>query len=121
MPIKEYQNLFKAIFEQSAFPMQIFGVQGDLLESNQAWEIMFQTSREEARGYNIFQDPQIINSPVLQGLKKALRGETVELEAFFMILKNQEILAEQDGLRHVFILFLTAIEMSKKLLLFIKM
>jgi PAS domain S-box-containing protein len=79
----EYQNLFKAIFEQSAFPMQIFGIQGDLLESNRAWEIMFHASREEARGYNVFQDPQIINSPVLQGLKKALKGETVELEAFY--------------------------------------
>ncbi len=83
MPIKEYQNLFKAIFEQSAFPMQIFGVQGDLLESNRAWEIMFQSSREEAKGYNVFQDPQIINSPVLQGLKNALKGETVELAPFY--------------------------------------
>jgi PAS domain S-box-containing protein len=95
MPIKEYQNLFKAIFEQSAFPMQIFGVQGDLLESNLAWEIMFQTTREMTKGYNVFQDPQIINSPIRQGLENALKGETVELEAIYY--DPQKIVKEGRG------------------------
>jgi PAS domain S-box-containing protein len=88
MPFKkesqlEYQNLFKAFFEQSAFPMQIFGINGDLLEGNRAWEIMFQFSKHEVIEYNVFRDDQILNGPIHQGLLKALKGETVELEAFY--------------------------------------
>ena len=78
-----FQNRFTAFFEQSAFPMQIYAINGDSLVVNNAWEVMFETKRDQLAGYNLLSDPQLKSSPVLEGFHRAMQGESVEIPAIY--------------------------------------
>ena len=78
---KEYQKRFETFFEQSVFPMQIFSKVGKSLVANQAWEIMFDTNREELSDYNILQDMQVKKSSMWESLQQAYSGEVAKVSA----------------------------------------
>lgn len=78
-----FQTRFTAFFEQSAFPMQIYAINGDSLAANKAWEVLFDTKREELKGYNLLEDPQLKHTTIWDGFHKAIKGESVDLPPFF--------------------------------------
>ncbi|MCJ7817877.1 MAG: PAS domain-containing sensor histidine kinase, partial [Candidatus Thorarchaeota archaeon] len=72
--LKESEDRFKRIFNESPISMDVFDANGDFIHANEACLEMFGLSHEEAlQGFNLFNDPNIPDS-----LKTKLRsGETV--------------------------------------------
>lgn len=70
---------FKIIFEHSPVSTQIFALNGDLIEVNKAWEMLWGTTHDILGHYNILNDEQLINEGIMPYVKKAFKGQVVEL------------------------------------------
>ena len=77
------QNRFRTFFEQSVLPMEIFDLEGNILEVNHAFCELFAITKEAFSGYNILQDQASLTLGILPYLKRAYAGEAVEAPAFF--------------------------------------
>jgi len=70
---------FKSVFEHSPTSIQIYGVDGYLKSYNDAFEALFNTDASPFVGvYNIFEDPQLIDSGIINLVKRVVEGETIE-------------------------------------------
>jgi signal transduction histidine kinase len=74
---------FKAFFEQSCLPMQVFSLRGTCIASNRAWENYFQSTHSDLVRYNLFQDQQLVEKGLLPYFHRAYAGEAVEVPAFY--------------------------------------
>ena len=73
------EGRLQAIFEQSPLSIQIFSADGDVLGANRAWEELWVSHREQLKGYNVLEDPQVKARGLLPYFERALSGETVFL------------------------------------------
>ncbi|MBA2405002.1 MAG: PAS domain S-box protein [Bdellovibrionales bacterium] len=80
---KEYQTRFTTFFEQSTLAMEIYSLDGFPLAVNKAWEVLFDTTRDQLKGYNILKDPLVRHSTIWSYVQKAYQGESVEVPAFW--------------------------------------
>ncbi len=71
-------DIFQQFFDQAPIAIQVFTPDGTLQRVNRSWEALWQTSPEKARGYNLFQDPQLRDSGA-PAFRRALAGENVLL------------------------------------------
>ncbi|MDQ6983341.1 MAG: PAS domain-containing protein, partial [Ghiorsea sp.] len=69
----QYQNLIK----QAPFGIQIMSPDGKIIHVNQAWEKLWQTTKDKLGDYNIFQDTLIQESSVFDDIKRSFTGEQV--------------------------------------------
>ncbi len=67
--------LFRALFEQSPFSVQVLARTGETIAVNPAWERLWGVSLADLPGYNILQDPQLIANGVTPILRRAFAGE----------------------------------------------
>jgi PAS domain S-box-containing protein len=79
---QELQLRFRTFFEQSILPMEIYDLEGNPLEVNQAWENLFETNKDSIKGYNILTDPTSETMGILDYVKRAYAGEAVEVPPF---------------------------------------
>lgn len=77
--LRTSEERFRALMEHSPFSMQIFDDKGRPIETNPAWEQLWNASREELADYNILQDPQLEAAGLLPHIRGAFDGEVVEL------------------------------------------
>ncbi len=76
--LKQNNERFRILVEQSPFVFQIYSPDGICFYANPAWERFWEISRKDIEGYNIFKDPQ--GSPEAQSLmRRAFQGETITL------------------------------------------
>lgn len=80
----ELQNRFKTFFEQSSLPMQIYDLEGNALQVNQAWCEMFDLSPEAIIGYNLLKDPSSEVYGTLPYIQRAIAGEAQDVPAFYV-------------------------------------
>lgn len=80
----ELQNRFRTFFEQSNLPMEIYDMEGNPIVVNKAWEDLFQTSKDNLKGYNILTDPSTVTTGMLPYLQRAYAGEAVDVPAFYI-------------------------------------
>lgn len=85
---QELQNRFKTFFEQSTLPMEIYDLEGNPLEVNHAWEKLFETTKDQLKGYNILTDPSSKSTGIYDYVVRAYAGEEVEVPAFRMDPKD---------------------------------
>jgi PAS domain S-box-containing protein len=79
----EAQSRFRAFFEQSTLPMEIYALDGTPIELNQAWVKLFDTTLDQLQGYNILTDSQTVALGLTPLLYRAIGGEAVEVPPFF--------------------------------------
>ncbi len=77
--LRDSEYRFRSVFEQAPFPIQLFTPDGFLEQTNQAWEQMWETTRDTAVGYNLLHDQQAEAMGHLPYFHKAFAGETVTL------------------------------------------
>jgi PAS domain S-box-containing protein len=77
MQHKDYEKRFKAFFDHSAIAMQVFSKSGECVVANKAWEDMYETTRDQLEGYNIFNDEHLKSLPAWDGVMRAFQGESV--------------------------------------------
>ena len=77
---EESKRQFTAVFEQSPFSIQIFNNQGLTLSVNKAWEDLWQGSKKQVvNKYNLLEDTYAEETGWLVYLRKAFKGEIVNL------------------------------------------
>ncbi|MFN7140186.1 MAG: PAS domain S-box protein, partial [Limisphaerales bacterium] len=79
--LRDSEARFRALFEQSPLALQIFAPDGTLLQANEAWEKLWGAKREDAVGYNILQDTQLAAKGLIDRVRQAFFGETVNISA----------------------------------------
>ena len=78
--LRESEAQFKSLMDQSPTPMQLYDRDGFMIAANEAWEKMWNTSRELVIGrFNALTDPQVAETGVLPAVKKAYAGEATVL------------------------------------------
>lgn len=75
----EAEQRFRAVFAQSSLPMQLYAVDGTPIDVNVAWETLFDSRRDQLKGYNILIDPQQAANGVTPYLHRAIAGEAVDV------------------------------------------
>ena len=76
--LKESEKRFQSLFEQSPTAFEIYDKNGLQIQTNHAWEKMWNVPREYTNGkFNIFESKQIVEMGLLPYVKKAYAGETV--------------------------------------------
>lgn len=70
---------FSAIFEQSPLSIQIFSPEGFTIRVNKAWEILWGVTADQISGYNILEDPQLIEKGIMPFIKRGFAGEVVRI------------------------------------------
>ena len=89
---------FSAIFEQSPLSIQIFSPEGFTIRVNKAWEKLWGVTAEQILGYNILEDPQLVEKGIMPFIKRGFAGEVVQIPPVFYdpeetipdITKNEE-------------------------------
>ena len=89
---------FSAIFEQSPLSIQIFSPDGFTIRVNKAWEKLWGVTAEQIAGYNILEDPQLVEKGIMSFIERGFAGEVVQLppvlydpdETIPDITKNEE-------------------------------
>ncbi len=76
--LRASEERFRTIMEESPLAIQIYDLDGTLLQVNRAWQELYQAEPEDAIGkFNCLQDPQLKNSPFAELLRRALQDERV--------------------------------------------
>jgi PAS domain S-box-containing protein len=69
------EKRFRSIIEQFPYPVVTYAADGEYTNANNAWEIMWNDKRENVKGYNIREDPQLIASGLSKVVENAFAGE----------------------------------------------
>jgi diguanylate cyclase (GGDEF)-like protein/PAS domain S-box-containing protein len=70
---------FRSLMEQSPFSIQVLSPDGQTLQVNPAWEHLWGMKAEALAGYDILQDPQLVDKGVMPYIKKGFTGEATEI------------------------------------------
>lgn len=76
------ENRFRSIIEQFPYPVVTYTPDGNYVNANEAWEIMWQEKRGNIKGYNIREDPQLIASGLSEYVESAFGGEVAISEPY---------------------------------------
>jgi PAS domain S-box-containing protein len=76
--IRASEARLRTMFEQSPLSIQIFSPDGKCIQINQSFMKMWALTFEQARHYNILQDPQIEELGIKPETERAFAGEVVE-------------------------------------------
>jgi PAS domain S-box-containing protein len=69
------ETRFRMMVEQSPLSIQIFSPDGTTLRVNRAWEELWGVRLEQIPGYNVLQDPQLVEKGIMPYIERAFAGE----------------------------------------------
>ena len=74
--LRESEERFRTLIEQSPVSTVIFDAKGQLLEANRAFFELFGVTMNDApTNYSILEDEQLVNAGVMEDVQRAFRGE----------------------------------------------
>ena len=79
LALKESEEYFRTIVEQSPISIHVLTAQGWTIRVNQAWEKLWGLTAADINKYNILQDEQVINLGMMPYVKRGFAGETILL------------------------------------------
>ena len=71
------EDKYRALIEQSPFAIQIMSPDGEIIQVNQSWQDIWQSTKEELKDYNIFHDDVLKESAVFEDIKRGFSGQHV--------------------------------------------
>jgi PAS domain S-box-containing protein len=74
--LRESEDLFRSLVEQSPLAIQILSPDGFTLQVNQAWRTLWGIV-DPLPAYNILEDSQLIEAGIMEDLRRGFAGETV--------------------------------------------
>src|SRR5829696_3205894 len=73
--LRASETRFRLMIEQSPLSTQIFSPDGGTLRVNRAWEELWGVTLDQIPGYNVLQDPQLVEKGIMPYIQKAFAGE----------------------------------------------
>ena len=77
--LKESEERFRSIVEQSPLSTQMFTPDGMTAQVNRAYEDLWGISLEELKGYNILEDQQLVSQGIMPYIQGAFSGEAASI------------------------------------------
>ncbi len=71
------EEQYRGLIEQSPFAIQIVSPDGKILQVNQAWKKLWNTSLEDLNTYNVLQDSFLQNHDIYDDIKRGFTGEPI--------------------------------------------
>ena len=71
---------WRRLVEQSPLSTQVFAADGSVRQVNRAWERLWGVTLADLPGYNILEDPQLIERGIMPPIRRAFAGEAVSVE-----------------------------------------
>jgi PAS domain S-box-containing protein len=73
--LRASETRFRLMVEQSPLSTQIFAPDGSTLQVNRAWEELWGVTLDQIPGYNVREDPQLIDKGVMPYIERAFAGK----------------------------------------------
>jgi two-component system, NarL family, sensor histidine kinase UhpB len=73
--LRASETRFRLMVEQSPLSTQIFAPDGSTLRVNRAWEALWGVTLDQIPGYNVLEDPQLIDKGVMLHIERAFAGK----------------------------------------------
>jgi len=73
--LRDSETRFRLMIEQSPLSIQIFSPEGRTLRVNRAWEDLWGVTLDRIPGYNVLQDPQLLEKGLMPYIKRGFAGE----------------------------------------------
>src|SRR5919107_2886246 len=77
--LRASETRFRLMVEQSPLSTQIFSPDGSTLRVNRAWEELWGVTLDQIPGYNVLQDPQLIDKGLMPYIREAFAGEATAM------------------------------------------
>ena len=74
--LRDSETRFRLMIEQSPLSIQIFSPEGRTLRVNRAWEELWGVTLDRIPGYNVLQDPQLLEKGLMPYIERGFAGET---------------------------------------------
>src|SRR5919112_5948907 len=73
--LRDSETRFRLMIEQSPLSIQIFSPDGRTLRVNRAWEELWGVTLDKIPGYNVLQDPQLMDKGLMPYIESGFAGE----------------------------------------------
>ncbi len=73
------ETRFRTMIEQSPLSIQILAPDGHIRQVNRAWEELWGVKLEQIPGYNLLQDPQLIERGIMPYIRQAFAGQAAAI------------------------------------------
>src|SRR5215217_287334 len=73
--LRASETRFRLMVEQSPLSTQIFAPDGSTLQVNRAWEELWGVTLDQISGYNVREDPQLVDKGVMPHIERAFAGK----------------------------------------------
>jgi PAS domain S-box-containing protein len=77
--LRESEERFRAMIDQSPFPIIVFNLAGDIVHFNEAHLRLWGVTQEMAMRFNVFKDPQLETLGLLPAFRRAFAGERLTI------------------------------------------
>ncbi|QIN80084.1 PAS domain S-box protein [Rubrobacter marinus] len=77
--LRASEERFRSLVDQSPLSIQILSPDGRTLRVNRAWEELFGLTLEGIEGYNLLEDPQLVEKGVMPYVLRGFAGEPTEI------------------------------------------
>src|SRR5918999_2582039 len=77
--LKLSETRFRMMIEQSPLSIQIFSPDGTTVRVNRAWERLWGVTLDQIPGYNVLQDPQLVEKGIMPYIEQGFAGRAVAI------------------------------------------
>jgi PAS domain S-box-containing protein len=96
--LKVSETRFRMMIEQSPLSTQIFSPDGRTVRVNRAWERLWGVTLDQIPGYNVLQDPQLVEKGIMPYIEQGFAGRAVAIPP--VKYEPEETIPDVSGVSH---------------------